>query len=70
MAIERIDYEKCTRCGNCIDVCPMDVLRPLGKVPHISYREDCMTCHLCAIYCKPKAIVIGPDRAVPVPLPY
>ncbi len=70
MAIDKIDYQKCTRCGTCVDMCPMDVLRQFGKVPYISYRVDCMTCHLCSIYCKAKAISIGAERAVPVPLPY
>jgi NAD-dependent dihydropyrimidine dehydrogenase PreA subunit len=70
MAIEKIDYQKCKWCGNCVEVCPMDVFRKFGSIPYISYREDCMTCHLCNIYCKSKAIVIGPERAIPVPLPY
>ena len=70
MAIEKIDYEKCTCCGNCFSICPMDVFRRMGKTYFIAYQEDCMTCHICALYCKEKAITIGPERAVPVVTPY
>jgi NAD-dependent dihydropyrimidine dehydrogenase PreA subunit len=70
MAVDRIDYEKCTSCGNCFTICPMDVFRKTGSVYYIAYREDCMTCHLCALYCGGKAISIGPDRAVPIVFPY
>ena len=70
MAIEKIDYEKCTACGNCFTICPMDVFRKMDGFYYIAYREDCMTCHLCALYCKGDAITIGAERAVPIVFPY
>ena len=70
MAIQKIDYEKCTSCGNCFTICPMDVFRKMGGTYYIAYREDCMTCQLCALYCKVNAITIGAERAVPIAMPY
>ena len=48
----------------------MDVFRKMGGVYYIAYREDCMTCHLCSLDCKEKAITIGPERALPIVTPY
>ncbi len=70
MVVESIDYEKCTDCGICMNVCPLDVFRQLGKTYYIAYRDDCMTCFLCEIYCPEQCIYVGPDRARPVPPPY
>jgi NAD-dependent dihydropyrimidine dehydrogenase PreA subunit len=70
MAVEKIDYVKCSSCGNCFAICPMDVFRKTAGLYYIAYREDCMTCHLCALYCKTNAITIGPERAVSIAMPY
>lgn len=48
----------------------MDVFRNMGGCYYVAYREDCMTCQLCALYCKVNAITIGAERAVPIVLPY
>ena len=70
MAVEKIDYGKCTACGSCFSICPMDVFRKMDGFYYVAYREDCMTCHLCALYCKEKAITIGSERALPIVTPY
>ena len=70
MAIEKIDYDKCTSCGNCMTLCPMDVFRKMDDFYYIAYREDCMTCQLCLLYCKGNAITVSARRAVPIVLPY
>lgn len=70
MAIERIDYNKCSDCGVCYEVCPMDVFRMVGKTVYIAYREDCMTCYLCDTYCVKGAVQVGPERARKVPTCY
>ena len=35
-----IDYKKCTNCGNCIDVCPMDVFEKEGDKVVSILKED------------------------------
>lgn len=48
----------------------MDVFRKIGGTYYIAYREDCMTCQLCALYCKGNTITIGAERAVQIAMPY
>ena len=69
MAIEKIDHELCTGCGQCVLSCPMDVIRmdeEAGKAV-ITYPEDCMYCGFC-IDCPEEAIEIqpGPKQSVMV----
>lgn len=74
MAIEVIDYRRCTHCQICVQACPMGVFRVMGRRVFMGYREDCQTCFLCEMLCPEKAIYVGPERGtiggVPIPLPY
>jgi NAD-dependent dihydropyrimidine dehydrogenase PreA subunit len=52
-----IDRKKCNRCGLCVEMCPMDVLRlGSGKVPYMRYRDDCWYCDVCVSVCPRKAV--------------
>jgi NAD-dependent dihydropyrimidine dehydrogenase PreA subunit len=54
-----VDRKKCTHCGLCIDLCPMDVLHPgPGKVPYMRYQDDCWYCGVCVHHCPRKAITM------------
>lgn len=78
MAVETIDYEKCSDCGICYDICPMDVyglmhaFRQADAKPrvYIKYPEDCMCCYLCELDCPDDAIYVSPYRSFEVTLPY
>ncbi|MCL5962122.1 MAG: ferredoxin family protein [Chloroflexi bacterium] len=70
MGVERINYEACTSCGKCYDMCPMDVYERAGRTYYIAHSKDCMTCFLCEIDCPKDAIYVGPERGRPVVLPY
>ncbi len=53
MAVKRIDLAPCIGCGQCVKVCPMDVMR-LDRVNGksvIAYPENCQTCGQCYLYC-------------------
>ncbi|CEP68993.1 4Fe-4S ferredoxin-type, iron-sulphur binding domain [Moorella glycerini] len=70
MAVTRIDYEKCNRCGKCWDICPMDVFQRFDREIYIAYRDDCMSCFLCAIECPEGCIEVDGKRARELPFPY
>jgi ferredoxin-type protein NapG len=71
----------CTRCGDCIDACPHDIIFPLsndigmqvGGTPVLNLMRK--GCHLCADWpcvqaCKPEALILPvPEAEEPVPLP-
>jgi Pyruvate/2-oxoacid:ferredoxin oxidoreductase delta subunit len=68
--IEAIDLPNCTGCGICDLVCPADVihmelaesrselpgLASRTLLPVIKFREHCITCFSCEIFC-PEGIV-------------
>ncbi len=57
-----VDVDKCVRCGDCIDYCPMGVLRDRGDgVPSVAAREECIACIGCMSLCRPAAIRIVTD---------
>lgn len=65
MAIERIDYEKCIGCGQCVNVCSCDVIRMNENgLPFIRYKDECCLCLYCMKDCPAAAIHITPDKYV------
>jgi len=57
------DYEKCSGCGRCYDLCPMDVIgwNKEKNQPTPDYSEDCWFCGSCWLEC--------PDRAIDIQYP-
>lgn len=72
--IEHIALDKCTGCGICDWVCPADVihmeqagetasvagLKETRLLPVIKFREHCITCFNCEIYCPEKIVDVHP----------
>jgi NAD-dependent dihydropyrimidine dehydrogenase PreA subunit len=54
-----VDREKCNKCGLCIEMCPLDVLR-FGKkgFPFMRYRDDCWYCDICVFVCPRQALAM------------
>jgi adenylylsulfate reductase subunit B len=48
-----IDRDKCVGCGNCVDICQMDVFfgSKVKHVPNIRYPEECWHCNACVLAC-------------------
>jgi Pyruvate/2-oxoacid:ferredoxin oxidoreductase delta subunit len=73
--IETIDLDRCTGCGVCDAVCPADVihmeaapgtdqitsLRSNFKLPVIKFREHCITCFSCEIFCPEQIVDVHPS---------
>jgi ferredoxin len=55
----RLDDDKCTGCGNCLEVCPHEVLEPAMKKVRIQDRDLCMECGACAANCPFGAITVN-----------
>ncbi|MGA8831468.1 MAG: 4Fe-4S binding protein, partial [Desulfomonilaceae bacterium] len=42
MFVPKINDEKCKQCGECIDVCPADVLAANDSKTVVANAEDCL----------------------------
>lgn len=65
-----LSHDKCTNCGSCIDVCPVNIHyftqnEQGDKVHQVDRKVDCIGCHKCEEVCIPGAIdIIGKDVTV------
>jgi len=72
--VETIAIERCTGCGICDFVCPADVIHMTEVhsdpevpgmqahrfLPVIKFREHCITCFSCEIFCPERIIDVHP----------
>lgn len=56
MLIEII-HEKCTKCGLCIETCPINIIKKEGDMVKIDSLR-CIKCKTCIALCPVKAIII------------
>jgi len=54
----RVDSDKCTGCGMCIEVCPHGVLAIDEKRVRIRNRDACMECGACSLNCPVGAVSV------------
>ena len=52
----KVDKEKCTGCGICIDVCPAEAIKIENDKAVIS--DDCYECGICENECPNDAIKV------------
>ncbi|MFA5367011.1 MAG: 4Fe-4S binding protein, partial [Dehalococcoidia bacterium] len=60
------DEGKCTACGSCIDLCPVNALK-LEDVAEVDI-DTCIGCGVCVTHCSPGAIKLA-RRAQQVEIP-
>jgi len=54
----KVDVEKCTGCGTCVDVCPAEVFEIVdGKSSPVNV-DECLACHSCEAQCPEGAIEV------------
>jgi len=68
VAPDSLFTSRCTRCADCVRVCPRQVLKPGdGGFPVIDFtRNGCSLCGDCARVCEPRAIAPA-ERPEPFP---
>jgi NAD-dependent dihydropyrimidine dehydrogenase PreA subunit len=54
----RLDENKCTGCGICMDVCPHEVFKMNSSHVVIQNRDACMECGACSQNCPASAIAV------------
>lgn len=54
----KIDSKKCTGCGTCVDVCPVDVFVKKGDKSVVKKPGDCIGCRACEVQCPETAIKV------------
>jgi NAD-dependent dihydropyrimidine dehydrogenase PreA subunit len=53
-----VDHDKCTACGECVDVCPVEVYEIQDGKSVPVHEEECLGCESCAEVCESNAITI------------
>lgn len=53
-----IDKEKCTGCGECVDICPAGVLELVNEKSEATKVEECLGCESCVETCPESAIEV------------
>ncbi|MDR3222795.1 MAG: 4Fe-4S dicluster domain-containing protein [Methanobrevibacter sp.] len=55
-----LDQDKCKglECGECVDVCPMEIFQFEGDKVNINHPEDCIICEVCVDICPNQCISV------------
>ena len=64
-----INKDKCIRCGQCVEVCPMDAFygSKKGEFPVVRYPDECWHAEACALQCPMDAIDFRIPLSIMVP---
>ena len=53
-----VDADKCVGCGECVDVCPVEVYEIKDGKSEPSNSEECLGCESCVEVCEHSAITV------------
>ena len=54
-----IDYDKCTSCGSCVNVCPVSVFSQDESKVKVVNPSECIGCRACETSCPVEAITVN-----------
>lgn len=53
-----IDKSKCTNCGTCAEICPMECFENNDGDVKVSNPDTCIGCKACEVQCPTEAIIV------------
>jgi len=53
-----VDTDKCNGCGECVDVCPVEVFELQDGKCAATNEEECLGCESCVEVCEASAITV------------
>jgi len=63
--LRETDQDKCTGCGQCVDICPVQIIKMEGDFPVVD-KEWCIGCGVCAVPCPTGAVkLVRKSDAIP-----
>lgn len=72
MDLLKVDYQKCIKCGICIESCPSCILSMGDNGPECNFDRGCMSCGHCVAICPTGALdnkYVPLDEQPPIPMP-
>ncbi len=54
-----VDEEKCAGCGECAEICPVDVYEIDNEKSVVVNGELCLGCESCVEVCEDEAIIVS-----------
>ena len=54
----KIDLERYTGCGTCVDICPMGAFKIEDKKSTVENVDDCIICMACVTQCPNETIEV------------
>ena len=58
MYVVNIDVEKCKGCGECVDICPSEVLEMVDEKAVVKDQDECAGCESCVEVCEEGSITV------------
>jgi NAD-dependent dihydropyrimidine dehydrogenase PreA subunit len=54
-----VDGEKCAGCGECVEICPVEMYEPKDEKSVVVKEEECLGCESCVEVCEQKTITVS-----------